>query len=72
MFSKPFPCGARLPRGRRCDALAQVIDVEQTHRAEFDEDRFSLVTDEVEFTLECPRCGQWKRVETVHRTETFR
>jgi hypothetical protein len=72
MFSQPFPCGASLPKGRSCDALARVIDVEHTHRAEFDEERFSAVVDEVEFTLECPRCGQWKRGEIVHRSQALR
>jgi hypothetical protein len=71
MFSKPFPCGAALPKGRRCNALANVIDVEHTHRAELDDDRFELVVDEVEYTMECPRCGPWKRIETVHQSRTL-
>ena len=71
MFSKPFQCGAELPKGRRCDALAKLIDVEHIHRAEFDDNRFELVVDEVELTMECPRCGPWKRVETVHMNRTY-
>jgi hypothetical protein len=29
------------------------------------------VVDEVEFTMECPRCGPWKRIETVHQSRTL-
>jgi hypothetical protein len=72
MFSKPFPCGAALPKGQHCDSLAKVIDLAHTHRTEFDDDRFELVVDEVEYTIECPKCGSWKRVQTVHQSRTFR
>jgi hypothetical protein len=29
------------------------------------------VVDEVEYTMECPRCGPWKRVKTVHQSRTL-
>ena len=63
MFSKPFQCGAELPKGRRCDALAKLVDIEHIHRTEFDNNRFELVVDEVELTdgmpsLRCMEAGR--------------
>jgi hypothetical protein len=66
MFSQPFRCGAELPKGRRCDALASVTDAEYIHREELIEGQFELLLDEVRYTLECPKCGPWQRVEVVH------
>ncbi len=66
MFSKPFKCGAVLPNGRRCEELANVIIADYVYREEFSEGRFEQILDEIHYTMECPKCGPWKRVETVH------
>ena len=66
MFSKAFPCGATLPQGRQCDQLASITDAEYIHREELIEGEFELMLDEVRYTMECPKCGPWKRVELVH------
>jgi hypothetical protein len=66
MFSKPFKCGAVLPKGRRCEELARVIDADYVYREESGDGRFEQILDEVRYTMACPKCGPWKRVETVH------
>lgn len=66
MFSQPFKCGAVLPNGRRCEQLARVVGADYVYREEFTEGRFEQILDEIHYTMECPRCGPWKRVETVH------
>jgi len=66
MSSRPFQCGARLPDGRRCDALAAVIDTEHIYREDFVDDGFEQIVDEIRYTMECPRCGPWKRIESKH------
>jgi hypothetical protein len=43
-----------------------VIDARYVYRDEFTEGRFEQILDEIHYTMECPRCGRWKRVETVH------
>jgi len=71
MFSKPFQCGAELPKGRRCDELAKVTDAQHIYREDSVQGRFEQILDEVHYTMECPKCGPWKRVETVHMNRTF-
>jgi hypothetical protein len=51
MLSRPFRCGARLPDGRRCDALATVTDSEHTYHEDADEGGFEQIVDEVEYTM---------------------
>ena len=71
MFSSPFPCGAVLPNGRRCDELAELIDAEYIYREEFIEGSFEQILDEVRYSMECPKCGPWQRVEVVHMNQTL-
>jgi hypothetical protein len=67
MFSqKMFKCGAVLPDGCRCEEVASVIDADYVYREEFSEGRFEQILDEIRYTMVCPRCGPWTRVETVH------
>jgi hypothetical protein len=66
MMSRPFKCGARLPDGRKCDALAVVTDAEHIHHDDFAEGGFEQIVDEIRYTMECPRCGPWKRIESMH------
>jgi hypothetical protein len=70
MFLEPFTCGAELPDGRRCDEAARITDAEYIYREEFIEGRFQQILDEIHYTLECPKCGEWKRIETVHMNKT--
>jgi hypothetical protein len=46
--------------------LASVIDADYVYREEFSEGRFEQILDETHYTMACPTCGPWKRVETVH------
>ena len=71
MFSKPFKCGAELPKGRRCDEWATVTDAEHIHQEDLVEGRFEQIVDEVHYTMECPKCGPWQRIETVHMNRSF-
>jgi hypothetical protein len=71
MFLEPIECGAELGDGRKCKELAQVIDTEFIYRKEFEEGRFEQVLDEIRYTMECPKCGQWKWIATVHSSRTF-
>jgi hypothetical protein len=43
-----------------------VIDAGFVYRKEFEGGRFEQVLDEVHYTMECPKCGRWKRVATAH------
>ena len=66
MFLEPMQCGAELGDGRKCEEIAKVIDAEFVYRKELEEGRFEQVLDEVHYTMECPKCGRWKRVATAH------
>jgi hypothetical protein len=66
MFLGSFINGEELPERPLCDDAARIIDVEYTYRKEFIGGRFQKILDEVHYTMECPKCGKWKRVETVH------
>jgi len=66
MFSQPFQCGAELPKGRRCEEWAKLTDAQYVHHQDVVEGRFEQILDEVQYTMECPRCGPWHRVVTVH------
>ncbi len=71
MFLEPIECGAELGAGRKCKELAHVIDTEFIYSEELDEGRFEQVLEEIRYTMECPKCGQWKWVATVHSNRTF-
>ena len=71
MISRPFKCGALLRNGRTCEELASVIDAEYIYREDFTEGHFEQILDEIHYTMECPKCGPWKRVETVHMCRGF-
>ena len=66
MVSRSFQCGARLPDGSRCDATVSVKDAKHIYREDFADGGFEQILDEIHYAMECPRCGPWKRVETVH------
>ena len=72
MFLEPMQCGAelqcgaKLGDGRKCEEIAKVIDAEFVYRKEIEEGCFEQVLDEVHYTMECPKCGRWNRVETAH------
>jgi hypothetical protein len=66
MFLEPIQCGAELGDGRKCEEIAKVIDAGFVYRKEFEGGRFEQVLDEVHYTMECPKCGRWKRVATAH------
>jgi hypothetical protein len=66
MSSRPFKCGARLPDGTKCDALAIITDAEHIYREDCACGGFEQIVDEIEYTMECPRCGPWKRIESMH------
>ena len=71
MFLDPIECGAELGNGRKCEEIANVIDAEFIYREEIEEGRFEQVLDELHYTMECPKCGRWKRVETAHSSCTI-
>ena len=72
MFLEPMQCGAelqcgaKLGDGRKCEEIAEVVDAEFVYRKEFEGGRFEQILDEVHYTMECPKCGRWNRVETAH------
>jgi hypothetical protein len=66
MFLDPTQCGAELGNGTKCEEIANVIDAEFIYRDEIEEGRFEQVQHEIQYTMECPKCGRWKRVETAH------
>ena len=66
MFLEPMQCGAELGNGRKCEEIAKVVDAEFVYRKELEEGRFEQVLDQVRYTMECPKCGRWKRVATAH------
>lgn len=71
MFLEPTKCGAEFGNGTKCREIANVIDAEFIYRGEFESGRFEQVLDEIHYTMECPKCGQWTRVATVHSNRTF-
>src|SRR5438128_300466 len=66
MFLEPIQCGGELGDGRKCEESAKVIGTEFVYREELEEGRFEQILDEIHYTMECPKCGQWKWTATVH------
>ena len=71
MFLESIKCGAVLGDGRKCQEIANVIDTEFIYREEFEEGKFEQILNEIHYTMECPKCGQWTRAATVHSNRTF-
>jgi hypothetical protein len=71
MFRELIKCGAELGGGRKCEEIANVIGTEFIYRDEFDAASFEQVLDRIHYTMECPKCGQWKWTATVYSNRAF-
>jgi hypothetical protein len=68
---EPNQCGGELGGGRQCEGTADVIGTEFTYREEFEEGKFEQVLDNVHYTMECPKCGQWTWTAIAHSNRTY-